>query len=168
MARLTDEQKAEERAWNTYRKWGKPGTKKRAAANFQKMVRYESANLETGIVQCVTCDFSNHWKNSDNKMHAGHYIGGRTHALLFVEETPEIAANCHSQCSQCNDTAKKGGNLAVYTPWMIERYGAARVEALRKLKFSKLVYTVIELNDLRLAFHERVKAAKRKLESLGV
>ena len=164
------EEKADALMWKL-RRWGLPGTKKRAAAEFQKMIRYESANLETGMVTCVTCGFSNHWKNSDNKMHAGHYIGGRSHALLFQEETDEVACNCHPQCAQCNDTNKKSGNLSSYTPWMIERYGEARVEQLRKLQFAKVAnvkYTKEELDDMRLEYKRRSKIAEKRLIELGV
>lgn len=159
MAKLTDQQKAEELAWRTWRKWGISGTKQRAAKSFQRMIRLEAAD-ENGQVHCVTCGFENNWRNSDNKMNAGHFVGGRSNSIAFLED------NCHPQCVVCN--MHHGGRLDVYESWMVERYGKERVSEIRKLRNLTVKLSAEMLNEMRLAYHERVKLAEKRLKELGI
>jgi len=152
------EQKADDLAWRTYRKWGISGTKNRAVKEFQRMVRLESAD-ENGQVVCVTCGFENNWRNSDNKMNAGHFVGGRSNSIVFIED------NVHPQCVVCN--CHHSGRLDVYESWMVERYGQERVTEIKMLRNQTVKLDAETLNDMRLEYHERVKTAEKRLNQLG-
>jgi len=154
----TEQEKADALRWKLA-KWGISGTKKRAAIEFQKMIRYESADVETGLVTCVTCGYSDHWKNTNMKFDAGHFVGGRTNSTQFLED------NCHAQCVHCNQY--QGGRLNRYEAWMIERYGKERVHELKVLRNQTVKFTAEQLNEMRLGYVKRWKAAEKKLIEAG-
>ena len=161
MMKKTESQKAEDRIWKLKR-WGLVGTKKRAAKEFQQMIRWEAAD-SLGQVTCVTCGFKNHWTNSDNQMHAGHFVSGRTNSVLFVEATETVAGNCHPQCSVCN--RHRHGNQERYAEFMEKTYGKQRVIELSKLRGKTVKFDLFELDDMRLGYRARSKAAKKRLEN---
>lgn len=138
-----------------WKKWGVTETKKRAAQEFQKMVRYESAD-EFGIVTCVTCGKQNHYTNSDGGMHAGHFVSGRTNAVLFEED------NCHPQCVHCNNFL--GGNQEKYAQFMLDIYGEQRVEEINQLRHVTVKWSAEELYQMREEFKQRWKVADAKLK----
>lgn len=72
-----------------------------------------------GFVRCVTCGDRKFWK----EMQAGHYIDGRTNAVLFVEEL------VHPQCYVCN--CMKHGNKSEYAAFMYKKYGEENVNEMR-------------------------------------
>lgn len=73
-----------------------------------------------GIAKCVTCGDQKEWKYQQN----GHYMS-RGHYPTRWDET-----NCHVQCAACN--VFKKGNYTEYALYMIDRYGANHLEALKR------------------------------------
>jgi len=142
-------------AWKT---WSYGTLKANAAREFQKMIRYESVD-DDGLVRCVTCPNSAHWRNQGSAMHAGHYVSGRAVSVLFEP------SNCHPQCYTCN--VHRSGNQEVYSEFMIARYGVDEIQRLRKLRNTSVKIPAEELNEMRLNFRRRWQEAKRKLEEKG-
>ena len=87
--------------------------KKEAWKEFSKYIRQKYAN-KRGYVVCVTCQKKLHWK----KAQAGHFIAGRTNAILFDEEL------VFPQCVQCNVFLH--GNEGRYYRFMIDRLGGGQ------------------------------------------
>jgi 5-methylcytosine-specific restriction endonuclease McrA len=113
-------------------------------------IRMESSD-DDGICTCVTCGKRDHYK----RMNGGHYIPRKHTAALLVEE------NIHVQCVHCNDS--EGGNLGEYATFIIEQYGMATLEALKKLKHSDFKYTRHQLADMRDGYKKRIKLQKARL-----
>ena len=79
-------------------------------------------SLDSGIVQCCTCDTVKQWKYVD----AGHFIGrglGGGSGVYFDER------NIHAQCKRCN--AFEQGNAQVYELFIFNKYSQDVVEELR-------------------------------------
>src|SRR6185295_14293532 len=57
---------------------------------FSEWIRRSHAD-EGGTVECFTCGSLMHWKES----HAGHFVGGRSNAVLFDERIVK------PQCPRC-------------------------------------------------------------------
>ena len=94
---------------------------------------------------CISCG-----RHHTGQYHAGHYktVGARKD-IRFDED------NCHKQCSVCNNHLS--GNLAEYTPRLIEKIGQERFDKLQKVEIRS--YTVNEL-------HQIIKHYKDKLKQL--
>lgn len=74
-------------------------------------------------VQCVSCGKSGHWKSMD----AGHFIPkARGKAVYF------IPTNIHAQCPGCNRFDVERSKIG-YTLYMLNRYGLAHIEELRRV-----------------------------------
>lgn len=84
--------------------------KKKAWAIFSKYIRLSNAD-KNGMVKCYTCTTVKHWK----EMQAGHGIGGRGNAVLFLEKIVK------PQCVGCNMFAH--GRYAVFTRKLIDELG---------------------------------------------
>jgi hypothetical protein len=82
---------------------------------------------------------------------AGHFVPGRTHALLFREK------GVHGQCYNCNHTLK--GNWVNYEKFMLLEYGLDTVCEEKAAKYSNLKYNAVEMQEI----YEKYK---RKLEAL--
>ena len=121
--------------------------KDKAWAEFSRFIRLRDAD-DTGHCKCVTCNREYHWK----KIQAGHFIPGRTNAVLFEEK------GVHAQCYGCN--IGKAGNTIMYWPWMEQQYGRGYVDYLRGFIGTKLTYT----EDDYLAIHKRYKKLAAELE----
>jgi hypothetical protein len=102
---------------------------------FSEWIRRKDAD-EGGTVRCVTCRRLMYWKESQ----AGHFIGGRTGAVLFHEEI------VHPQCVQCNVFLK--GNYQAYTLYMVDKYGREKVDEFLQLKHQVRKYTTSELEEM--------------------
>ena len=113
------------------------------AKDFQKMVRLESIEAD-GLVSCVTCS----WRGSHKQCDGGHFVSRDFNATVFN------LWNCHVQCKNCNGHLH--GNLSVYRPFMVERYGESTVKALESLKKSDKRFTREELVELRMGFRQRI------------
>ena len=92
-----------------------------AAKLLQKLVRMKAADAN-GIVECVTCGKSVHWKEADG----GHYISRTYSKHKLLEE------NIHPQCKGCNRFGHKCHDD--YSLYMIEVYGKDFVQWLTDTK----------------------------------
>lgn len=109
--------------------------KKKAWAEFSKYIRLKYSN-SSGFIQCYTCRTVKHWK----QMQAGHGIGGRNNAVLFME------AVVRPQCVGCNMFG--GGKYSVFTENLINEYGAVKYaefvrESNKEKKMTVLDYQVL-------------------------
>lgn len=91
--------------------------KKKAWDIFSKYIRLSNAD-ENGMVQCYTCTTVKHWK----QMQAGHGIGGRGNAVLFLEKIVK------PQCVGCNMFAH--GRYAVFTRKLIDELGIKEYDSI--------------------------------------
>lgn len=120
--------------------------KNKAWKTFSEWVRRRDAD-EGGTVHCVTCRKPLFWKEA----HAGHFISGRTNAVLFH---PDIV---NPQCEVCN--IWRGGNYVAYTLYMLDKYGREKVEEFEALRRQVKKLTRSDLEDL-------INEYKQKLEGL--
>jgi hypothetical protein len=88
-----------------------------------------------------------YWKEA----HAGHFVSGRTNAVLYDERVVRV------QCPRCNIFL--GGNYAAYTLRMLDDNGRSVVDELLALKHQTLKFTRSDLE-------EKIEMYKRKLETL--
>ena len=98
--------------------------KKAAWDQFSKFIRLRDALLTTGTkhdAECITCRRVYPIK----KMQAGHFIPGRSNAVLF----DEYGVFC--QCIQCN--VFKHGDSLRYRRRMVKKYGETRVQEMEIL-----------------------------------
>ena len=102
---------------------------------FSEYIRRKDAD-EGGTNYCFTCGQPKFWK----ELQAGHFIGGRTNAVLFNEEIVK------PQCLMCNVFLR--GNYGRYTLKMIDLHGRERVEEFMALKHQVKKYTTSELEEL--------------------
>lgn len=121
--------------------------KKKAWKVFSEFVRRKDAD-EGGTNYCFTCGAPKFWK----ELHAGHFIGGRTNAVLFNEEIVK------PQCLMCN--VFLGGNYGRYTLKMIDLHGRERVEEFMALKHQTKKYTRADIEEL-------IDSYKAKVEELA-
>ena len=98
----SNKQKAKEKAWKA----------------FSLYIRHRDS-LDGEICMCCSCGRIYPLK----KMQAGHFIPGRSNAVLFEEN------GVHAQCYGCN--VGKGGNWPGYYEFMLAKYG--ETEILRQL-----------------------------------
>lgn len=105
-----------------------------------------SAIEEDGLVVCVTCKIRKEYK----KMHAGHFVPGRSMAILFD------IRGLHPQCYWCNVMLK--GNPRKYNTYMVNRYGQEVVDELDRLaddpKGKK--YSIPELLAIREYYQDKL------------
>ncbi len=92
---------------------------------------------------CISCG-----RHHTGQYHAGHYktVGARKD-LRFNED------NCHKQCSVCNNHLS--GNLAEYTPRLIEKIGQERFDKLQKVETKS--YTADELKEIIRYYKDKLK-----------
>jgi hypothetical protein len=121
--------------------------KNKAWKLMSEWVRRKDAD-EGGTTRCVTCRVPIYWKEAQ----AGHFVGGRTNAVLFH---PDLV---HVQCVACN--VFRSGNYAAYTLFMLDLYGREKVEEFLALKNKVVKYTRSDLEDL-------IQGYKQKLEGLA-
>lgn len=106
---------------------------------------------DNGNCVCVTCGRVDHYK----RFHAGHFIGGRTNAVLFDER------GINPQCVRCN--AYLNGNPSRYEAWMIANHGEAVVAELREARNRVVQYTREDLCEMRGVYRSRIKTQKQRL-----
>jgi len=94
---------------------------KRLDGVFSKYIRQKYAD-DNGIVTCVTCGGSLHWKEA----HCGHYVP-RGCLLTRFEET-----NVAPQCCGCN--TYRGGEQGKFTIYLIDKHGREEVDRLHELE----------------------------------
>lgn len=116
---------------------------------FSKYIRLKYADAE-GMVDCYTCNNERkHW----TKMQAGHGIGGRTNAVLFLEDIVK------PQGVGCNMFAN--GRYAVFTRKLIEELGLERYDEIVKLSNTITKFTP----DDYIRIYEEYKAKFEALTS---
>lgn len=93
--------------------------KKKAWAEFSRYIRKSHAD-ELGWVKCYTCGNTGLW----NKFQAGHGIGGRNNAVLFMEEVVRV------QCVGCNVFGR--GQYRIFKRKLIEELGIDEYDRLVK------------------------------------
>ena len=121
--------------------------KNKAWKVFSEWVRRRDAD-EGGTTRCVTCKTAIFWKEA----HAGHFVPGRTNAVLFHPDVTNV------QCPVCN--IWRGGNYQAYTLYMLDKYGREKVEEFMSLRRKVVKLTRSDLEDL-------INLYKTKLESLN-
>ena len=127
--------------------------KKKAWDEFSKYVRLRDALKTTGsrnVAICCSCQRP-YPAFGLGCGQAGHFVPGRTHALLFREK------GVHFQCYNCNQTLK--GNWVNYEQFMLLEYGQGVVNEEKAAKYSNLKYNAVEMQEI----YEKYK---RKLEEL--
>jgi hypothetical protein len=125
--------------------------KKKAWTAFSAYIRtrdcvaYMTTRPELNEMQCacITCGRVYGYK----KLQAGHFVSGRTNAVLFDER------GVHSQCYGCN--VGKSGDAVKYYPIMVERFGQEVVDELIQKRNETVKFTVDELRDMELDYKTR-------------
>jgi hypothetical protein len=95
--------------------------KQKAWDAFSLYIRIRDCYIQTQTCdqgECVTCKRPYPLKS----LQAGHFIAGRTNAVLFSER------GCHNQCYGCN--IGKNGNTTKYWLFMEEIYGREVIDEL--------------------------------------
>jgi len=124
--------------------------KKKTWDMFSKYIRMKYAN-ENGYVKCITCGVIKHWR----EMQAGHYIDGRSNAVLFEEDL------VHCQCFSCN--CMLHGNKSEYASFMYKTYGEKRVDELRRLSKFSVKFSIADLELLLEKFSKKVEELEKKV-----
>lgn len=114
---------------------------------FSEWIRRKDADAG-GTNYCFTCGQPKFWK----ELQAGHFIGGRTNAVLFNEDI------VNPQCLMCNVFLH--GNYGKYTLKMIDLHGREKVEEFLALKHKTVKYTRSDLEEM-------IETYKQKLSSLA-
>lgn len=115
------------------RKVSRKTLKAKAWKMFSLYIRLKNSD-KSGMSQCYTCDKIEHY----SKLQCGHFIGGRSNAVLFNEEV------VRSQCVHCNIFMR--GNYQEYTVRMIDEVGRKKVDDLMRLKN---VLVQIKISELK-------------------
>lgn len=97
-------------------------------AVYSRYIRYKYS--VDGWVSCVTCGKSRPVKEMQN----GHYVSRRFHSTRWDDQ------NCHPQCYSCN--VGLGGNYAMYTKFMLDKYGSGIIDTLISRSHSEPNYSV--------------------------
>lgn len=119
----------------------------------QKLVRMKAAN-NRGFSNCVTCNNWVHYKNCD----AGHYFSRRHLRLKLLEE------NIHVQCKSCNMRMGCPTVHDEYRTYMVDMYGAKRVEAMKRLtRWSKPKFKMVEVKEFQKYLREQIKIQQKRL-----
>lgn len=108
-----------------------------------------TATKERGI--CCTCGQIKPFTELD----AGHFISGRSNAVLFDE------LGVHIQCQRCNRFME--GNKVNYYQYMLKRYGQDTIDRMQALKYMTRSLSILEL----LGLYEHYKQQVKKLKSGG-
>lgn len=106
-----------------------------------------STMRQPDIGRCITCNKVVTVNGND----AGHFVSGRSDAVLFEEH------NCHLQCAVCNRF--KQGMWVEYEEALIKKYGEEEVARLKKLKHTVRSYTEQEFRDLAKIYKAKYQEA---------
>ena len=120
--------------------------KNKAWKLMSEYIRRKDAD-QWGTNYCFTCGQPKFWK----ELQAGHFIGGRTNAVLLNEEV------IRPQCLMCNVFLH--GNYGRYTLKMVDEVGREKVEELMSLKHKVVKYTRTDLE-------EKIAELKAKINDL--
>ena len=123
--------------------------KARAWKQFSLYIRLRDCLETTGTkerLMCCTCRRLVPFKQAQ----AGHFIGGRTNSILFIE------SNCHGQDVGCNVFLR--GNYDRYLIFMLDKYGEEWVRYLANQKNEIKKYTVQDLLEKEAYYKEKYEA----------
>lgn len=129
---MSEHSKAEARAWTA----------------FSKMIR--ARDEIDGYFRCPTCGKIKPIDQAD----AGHYITRARKVTMFDEK------NVHAQCRHCNRFQE--GNHFIFRQWLVDKYGAAEVEAMELRANTTGGYSTVDLQLMAKEYRERTKAIKRR------
>lgn len=110
---------------------------------FSEYIRRKDAD-EGGTVHCYTCRRPIFWKEA----HAGHFVPGRTNAVLFNEDV------VRPQCVGCN--IFRGGAYHDYTLRMLDEVGREKVDELLALKHKTVKFTRADIEELIASYKEKL------------
>lgn len=117
---------------------------------FSKYIRLKYAD-SNGYEKCISCGKIKHYK----EMQAGHWIAGRSNAILLEER------GVYPQCYECN--MGKQGNAAGYMEGMIDKFGEE--EALRL--YRELYRLSKSTKQMKKSdWEEKIEEYKQKLKDL--
>lgn len=121
--------------------------KKKCWDMFSLYIRTRDCLKTTGCASwglCVTCG-----KRYNIKLlQAGHFIAGRSNAVLFSEK------GTHAQCWNCNMTLH--GNTLEYRRKIIELYGEGYDEILERESKATRKFTVWELEEMIQSYKQKI------------
>ncbi len=120
--------------------------KKRAWDSFSRYVRTRDCIRFTGSPDrgiCVTCKRPYPF----NQLQAGHFVSGRTNAVLFDEEA------VFSQCYGCN--VGRGGAHVEYFVFMEEEHGREKIDELRLKRHQTVIYKKSDYQQLEEEYKEK-------------
>jgi rubredoxin len=130
---MSDHSRAEAKAWTA----------------FSRMIR--ARDEIGGYFRCPTCGRTLPIDQAD----AGHYISRVRKATMFDE------MNVHAQCRHCNRFQE--GNHFIYRQWLVEKYGAERVEAMeQRARMAGAGHSTADLLLLAKEYRARTKAIKER------
>lgn len=116
--------------------------KKRAWHEFSLYIRLKYADAD-GFVTCYTCGKRSHYKDG---MQAGHGIGGRNNAVLFMEEV------VRSQCLGCNLFG--GGKYSIFAEKLISEYGVKKYAQFIRDSNKTVKMTVLDYQAVFEAYRD--------------
>lgn len=117
--------------------------KERAWKEFSIYIRIRDCLRLTGSPDegsCVTCKRPYNFK----QLQAGHWIPGRSNAVLFSER------GVHAQCDSCN--RHKKGNPIKYWLFMEETYGRGIMDELIEESKQTVQYKVHDFEEIRAKY----------------
>lgn len=117
--------------------------KEKAWDQFSLYIRLKYSD-ENGMTHCYTCGKYSHYKKG---IQAGHGIGGRNNAVLFMEEV------VRPQCSGCNLWG--GGKYSIFAEKLIGEYGAK--------KYAQFVIDSNKTKEMTVSDYEAIFEAYRDL-----
>lgn len=120
--------------------------KKELEALVNKYVRLRDKDLP-----CISCDRSAYW---DGQWHASHYKSVGSNSALRYN-----LWNIHKSCSICNNW--KSGNIGEYTPRLIEKIGADRVDWLNSHPRMR-EYDIEWIKRAKSIFSRKIKRLERR------
>ncbi len=115
---------------------------KEAQTEFNRYIRHRDDNLP-----CISCGTA-----TAKQWHAGHYRTTKAAPELRFDE-----ANCHKQCSQCNDYLS--GNIQSYRANLINKIGKEDLEKLEGHHEAKK-YTIDDLKGIKSTYMQKRKEQK--------
>ena len=133
--------------------------KAKAWQEFSKFIRTRDSIATTGDTDsgvCCTCGKLIPFKQSQ----AGHFIAGRTNALLFDEDI------VHLQCYACN-ICNHGEQLEYYY-YMKRHYTEDQILEMRKLRYQTVKYTADELLQIADKYKEKTDELLRVFKLYGL
>lgn len=124
-------------------------SKAKAWRYFSEYIRLRDALATTGTpFACICCTCG---KSVDLgvRLHAGHFIPGRTNSVLFEEK------NVHGQCMYCNTFLH--GALDKYYVFMLKKYGQDEIDRLEALKHTTTKFNAFDYEEIARMYKQKAK-----------